>query len=314
MSHTSSRLGPFIIMLAASFWAIDAIFRTQLTYTIPAASIIFLEHVIGFLCLSPLLFKNLSEIHALKKKEWITFLAMTLVSSVAGGLLFTQALNTSFAQKDFLTPLLLIKLQPVFVIGLSALFLKEKLSIKFCIAAAFALVGSYIMSFGFMTPILTLEGKMLVYILALGATLCWGIGTILSKKALSQVSFQTAATLRYGLAIPIALIFAYALNQTYNFGQLGFEQIWRFLIIGAVTGGATAIFIYYWGLRHTQAKVSTIAELIFPLISLIIATTNLNPYGAPQALTGANIIGITILVVSVLMITLEKAEKEKETQ
>ncbi|MBP7966767.1 DMT family transporter [Candidatus Woesebacteria bacterium] len=311
MLSSTSRMGPFIIMLAASFWAIDALFRTQLTYTIPSASIIFLEHLIGFICLLPLFIRNFSEIKNLKKTDWLNFIALTVVSSVAGGLLFTQALSASFAQKDFITPLLLIKLQPVFVIGLSALFLKEKLTIRFCIAALFALCGSYIMSFGFMPINLSLEGKVLVYVLALGATFCWGIGTILSKRALSQVSFQTATTLRYGIAIPVALIFAYILGQTYNFGQLGFEQIWRFLIIGAVTGGAAAIFIYYWGLRHTQAKVSTIAELIFPLVSLIIGTTSLNPYGAPQTLTMANIIGIILLVSAVLVITLEKVEEKK---
>lgn len=304
---STSRLGPFIIMIAASLWAVDALFRTQLTYTIPAASIIFLEHLIGFMFLLPLFIKNIAEIKALKIGEWGNFLALTIVSSVAGGLLFTQALSSSFAQMDFITPLLLIKLQPVFVILLSAFFLKEKLTLRFCIAAAFALVGSYIMSFGFTPIALTLEGKMLVYILALGATACWGVGTILSKRALARVSFPTATTLRYAIAIPVALIFAYTLGQTYDFSQLAFAQIWRFLVIGGITGGAAAIFIYYWGLKHTQAKVSTIAELIFPVISIIIATTSLNPYGAAQVLSLSNISGIIILVTSILVISLDKA-------
>lgn len=302
-------MGPFIIMIAASLWAIDAIFRTQLTYTIPAASIIFLEHLIGFILLSPLFIKNFSEIKKLKIKEWITFIVLTIVSSVAGGLLFTQALGASFAQKDFITPLLLIKLQPIFVIILSALFLKEKITVKFCFFAVLALIGSYIMSFGLMPISFSLEGKMLVYILALSATLCWGVGTILSKKVLSKVSFATATTLRYGIAIPVAIIFMYTLGQTYNFAQLGFDQIWRFLVIAGVTGGAAAIFIYYWGLKNTQAKVSTIAELIFPLISIIIATTNLNPYGAPQQLNSANIFGIIIVIASILAISFDSAKK-----
>lgn len=246
----------------------------------------------------------------MKIGEWLNFIVLTIVSSVSGGLLFTQALSASFAQMDFITPLMLLKLQPVFVIILSAIFLKEKLTLKFSIAAAFAIVGSYIMNFGLTAPVLSLTGKTLVYILALGATLCWGVGTILSKRALSRISFPAASALRYGVAIPVALIFAYALGQTYDFSQLGFDQIWRFLIIGAITGGAAAIFIYYWGLRHTQAKVSTIAELIFPVITVVIGTTSLNPYGAPQQLTTANILGIIILITSILIISLERAEEK----
>lgn len=310
MVHSSSRFGPFIIMIAASFWAIDALFRTQLTYTIPSASIIFLEHLIGFVVLFPLVIKHFSEIRNMKKGEWLNFIALTIVSSVAGGLLFTQALSASFAQMDFITPLMLLKLQPVFVILLSALFLKEKLTLRFCIAATFAIVGSYIMNFGLTTPVFSLAGKTLVYILALGATVCWGVGTILSKRALSRISFPAASALRYGIAIPVALIFAYALGQTYDFTQLGFDQLWRFLLIGTITGGAAAIFIYYWGLRHTQAKVSTIAELIFPVITLIIGTTSLNPYGQPQQLQTANILGIIILVISILIITLSRTEEK----
>jgi len=291
-------------------WAIDALFRTQLTYTIPAASIIFFEHLIGFLLLSPIFFKNIAEVRSMKRGEWINFIALTIVSSVAGGLLFTQALASSFAQKDFITPILLIKLQPVFVIALSALILKEKLTARFCLFAALALVGSYIMSFG-LTPIsISLEGKVLVYVLALGATLCWGIGTILSKRALSNVSFSTATALRYGIAIPVALIFAYSLGQTYDFMNLGFDQLWRFLVIAGITGGAAAIFIYYRGLQNTKAQVSTIAELMYPLLSIIIATTSLNPYGAPQSLNLANIFGIIILISSILAITFDSTTRK----
>lgn len=292
-------------MVGASLWAIDALFRTQLTFTIPSSSIIFLEHLIGFICLSPLLIKGYDQIKKLSWGDWTNLIIMAIVSSVAGGILFTQALNLSFAQKDFLTPLMLLKLQPIFVIALSAFVLKERITMRFLILATIAIVGSYIMSFGFTAPILSLSGKMLVFILAISAPICWGIGTILSKRALKKLDFGTATAMRYLLAIPIALIFMFVLGQTYNFATLGIQEVWRFLIVASVTGGAAAIFIYYWGLTHTEAHVSSFAELVFPIISILIATTQLNPYGAPQVLSTPQIIGLIVLLIAVVQITLD---------
>lgn len=305
----SSSWAPYLIMIAASLWAVDALFRTQLTYTIPSASIVFFEHLLGFLILSPIFFRNLKAIRALKLPDWINLLAMTIVSSVLGTILFTQALAKSFAEFDFITPILLLKLQPIFVVALSALFLKERITRKFIILAIFALIGSYLLSFGFTMVKFSLQGKELVVLLALGATFSWGAGTIMSKKALKKLDFPVATSLRFLLAVPIALIFAYFLNQTYDFRQLQFDQIWRFLVIAGITGGAGALILYYKGLQKTEAKISTFAELMFPVISIFIAITPLNPYGQPQTLTLANIIGIIVLVSSIVMISLENRNK-----
>ncbi|HRN70053.1 MAG TPA: EamA family transporter [Candidatus Woesebacteria bacterium] len=304
------QMGPYLIMVAASLWAIDAVFRTQLTTSIPSSAIVFLEHTIGFLILSPIFFKNWDNIKKLSKAEWLNFIVLTIISSVLGAILFTQALSKSFAEFDFVTPILLQKLQPVFVVILSAIFLKEKITSRFIAFAILALVGSYMMTFGTEIVQLTLQGKELVFVLALGAALCWGGGTILSKKALKTLNFPAATAMRFLLAIPISLMFMFIFNQTYNIAQISLDQIWRLLIIASVTGGAGAIFLYYKGLQNTDAKVSTFAELMLPLVSLLIALTALNPYGAPQKLTVANAMGIVLLVVSILVISLEHNKRQ----
>lgn len=303
-------MGPYLIMVAASLWAVDALFRTHLTATIPSSSIVFLEHLIGFLILSPIFFQNWKAIKKLSKGEWINFIVLTIVSSVLGGILFTQALAKSFAEFDFVTPILLQKLQPVFVILLSAMFLKEKITGKFIALAITALVGSYLMTFGAQMVTLTLQGKELVYLLALGAAFCWGSGTILSKRALKTLNFPAATSVRFLLAVPIAFIFSLLFHQTYNFAQIGFDQLWRFLVIASVTGGAGAIFLYYKGLQNTEAKVSTFAELMLPIVSLLIALTSLNPYGEPQKLTIANAVGIIVLIISIIVISLDNNKKQ----
>jgi len=299
------KMGPFLIMAAASLWAVDALFRTHLTYALPSAMIVVLEHAIGFAILSPIFFKNWRWIRVMKKAEWMNFIALTIVSSVLGGILFTQALAKSFAEFDFVTPILLQKLQPIFVVGLSALILKERINVKFIILAIIALIGSYLMTFGATIVPFTFQGKEQVFLLALGAAACWGSGTIMSKRALKTLNFPAATSLRFLLAIPIASVFAIFLKETFNPMNLQFDQIWRLVVIATLTGGAGAIFLYYKGLQKTDAKVSTFAELMLPLVSILIAITPLNPYGEPQQLTTANIVGIIVLLVSVIMISID---------
>jgi len=302
--------GVLFVMLASSLWAIDAVFRTQLTFTIPTTYIVMIEHAIGFLFLSPFLIKDFKSVRSLTGKNWAVLLSMTVVSSVLGTLLFTEALARSFAEFDFVTPLLLQKLQPLFVILLSALFLKEKITPTFLLLAGCAIVGSYLISFGFQPIQFELIGKELVVALALGASLAWGGGTILSKHALKHISFPTLAALRFLLAVPVAFLFSLILGQSYDLRAIEIIQWGRFLIIAGVTGGAFAIFWYYRGLAHIPARLSTIAELMFPVVSVGIAVTSLNPYGEAQVLTVAQIAGIVILIGSILAISFSKKEKD----
>lgn len=303
---------PYFIMAAAALWALDGLFRTQLTYSIPTTSIIFFEHVLGFIILSPIIIKNFRWIKAIKTETWKVILLMTLVSTVLGTLFFTEALARSFAYNDYVTPILLQKLQPIFVIIMSAIFLKEKLSIRFIFLATTALMGSYLISFGTAPISLSFDGKEIIYLLAIGAAFCWGTGTILSKKVLDKVEFPTATALRFLLAIPISFAFIFMLKQSYDFTQIATGDFVRFLIIAGITGGAGALFLYYWGLQNTQAKISTFAELMFPVVSILIAITPLNPYGSPQQISGPNIIGIIILLASIILITLENHAQKNQ--
>ncbi|PJE75772.1 hypothetical protein COV04_02410 [Candidatus Uhrbacteria bacterium CG10_big_fil_rev_8_21_14_0_10_48_11] len=301
-------IGPLLIMLAAALWAIDALIRTTLTFSIPATWIVFLEHTIGFVVLLPIFFKERQVFSILNRKDWVTLLALTLVSSVFGTLMFTEALSLSFAYHDFATPVLLQKLQPLFAIALAWLFLKEKISFRYLILVPVALMGSYMISFGTDPMPLQLSGKLLIFVLAIGAAAAWGSGTIISKSILNKISFRSATALRFLLAIPISLIIALTLDPHYALSSLSLGSILRFLII-AFTTGAGAILIYYRGLKQTTASISTIAELTFPIVSIVIAVTVLNPYGAPQQLTIANIFGILILLASILAIAFDTKEE-----
>lgn len=296
--------GPFLIMAAAALWALDALIRTGLTKTIPPASIVFFEHLLGFIVLLPVFVRAIPVYRSLKVRDWVVLIFLTLVSSVLGTLLFTEALSRSFASYDFATPLLLQKLQPIFVIALSALFLRERLTARFLILVPIALIGSYLISFGSELVSPNFSEKMLVVVLALGASLAWGVGTILSKHMLTKLDYAPASAMRFFLAIPVSYVAVLILGDQYPVTALALGDIARFFAI-ALSTGAVAILIYYRGLAKTEAKVSTIAELSFPIVSIVIAVTSLNPYGAPQILSWSNITGIVLLLGAILAISFD---------
>jgi len=289
-------------MFAASLWAADGLIRADLTSTIPSISIVFYEHLIAFLFLSPILYKSFKKFKKLKVRDWAYLILLALVSGVLGTVLFTEAFARSAALYDFATPNLLQKLQPIIVISLSTLFLREKLSVRFIGLVVLALIGSYMISFGTEGFNLSLTDKEAVFALSIGAAICWGSGTILSKHILEKIEFFEVAALRFLIAIPIAFIFMLAMQKEYSPCDLKPAEILRFAFI-AVSTGAVSILIYYRGLKNTQAKISSIAELTYPIIAILIAVTSLNPFGEPQQLTLANVFGITILLISILLVS-----------
>lgn len=293
--------GPLFIMIAASLWAIDALIRTPLTQHLSPVSIVFWEHVIGLFVLSPFLIPVLKKLPSLRSVDWGWFVLLSLVSSVGGTILFTQALSSSFASGDFITPLLLQKLQPLIVISLSWLLLKERIHKQFLLFALLALIGGYLMSFGLFVPSFSFAGKELVVLFSLSAASCWALGTIISKTVLQRFTVIESTSIRFILTIPLTFLISFIISSPVT-GISSSVDLGRFFFI-ALTTGTAALGIYYVGLKKTPAHIATIAELMFPLVSILIGITALNPYGAAQTLSLPQLIGIVLLLIGVVKST-----------
>jgi drug/metabolite transporter (DMT)-like permease len=63
--------------------------------------------------------------------------------------MITEAYFASFrGETSFSTVIILQKLQPVFALSLAAIFLKERLSLRFYIFAAIAVFSGYMIAYG----------------------------------------------------------------------------------------------------------------------------------------------------------------------
>src|SRR3989344_51514 len=106
--------GPVLIIIAALLWAVDGVIRRNL-YTLPPITIIFVEHLVGLVVLSPFVFKYVLETK-LTKGQWWLLLLVAVLSGLLGTLWFTTALlKVHFI--SFSVVFLLQKLQPIFAIS-----------------------------------------------------------------------------------------------------------------------------------------------------------------------------------------------------
>ncbi len=273
--------GPVLIVIAALLWAVDGLIRQSL-YSLPSSVIIFYEHVIGALFIAPFFFAVWKK-EQLSKPEWSAMLVVALLSSVLGTLWFTTALITG----SFTVAILLQKLQPLFTVATAAILLKEKITPKYLLWAGLAIVAAYFVTFkNGVVDVGMIKSIGIPALFAVGAAFAWGSTTAFSRFSLLKHSNTFITGIRFFLAIPIALIVVGLLGQTDALAAPSASQILRLVII-ALSTGMVALWIYYRGLKHTEAKVATILELTFPVAAVLIDIFRGNPLSLSQYIAAA---------------------------
>ena len=152
--------GPLIIFLASLLWAGDSPFRKPLLVGgLGAGFISFLEHGINFIVSIPGLILKRAEFLKVSKKQWLGLVYIGMGSSALGAVLFVKGAEAM--NYNFTVAALLQKLQPIFAVSFAVIFLKEKLRPVFWLYAIPALLGAYMVSFGFVgLPQLWREGAV----------------------------------------------------------------------------------------------------------------------------------------------------------
>jgi drug/metabolite transporter (DMT)-like permease len=263
------RFAPLFVIIAALLWGIDGIVLRPALYSLPVPIVVLVESSLVAVLLSPFFFRKLHLIKLLNKKDWLAFLAVALF----GGAIGTMAITKALFYVDYvnLTIVILIqKLQPLFALFLAAIILKEKLPKIFFLWAGIAIIGTYIMTFGFSIPIVNAGDKTpLAALFALIAAISFAASTIFSKRALRNVGFEVGTYLRFLVSSLIMLVIVLSVSQIGEIKSITLDQFIIFIIIAFTTGGL-AIFLYYYGLKNTTASVATICELAFPLTAIVL--------------------------------------------
>ena len=301
-----SSIAPLFVIIGASMWGVDGIVLRPALYGLPVPLVVFIESTIVAVILSPYFIRKFSELKTLDHKDWITFFFVALMGGAIGTMAITKALFfVNFVNLSVVV--LLQKLQPVFAITLAAIFLKERLAKKFFLWSALAVIGAYFMTFGTNLPDLSTGNKTTAAALfALLAAFSFSSSTVLSKRALKNVSFEMGTYLRFLFSSIIMLVIVLSMGEMKSISDVSTTQVVIFLIIAFTTGGA-AIFLYYYGLKRITASVAAICELAFPLTAVL-----LEYFLRGNLLGPVQWVGVLILLFSILKVSGFRTTNQKK--
>ncbi|MCF6271227.1 MAG: DMT family transporter [Melioribacteraceae bacterium] len=264
-----NRFAPLFVIIAASFWGIDSILLRPHLYTLPVPLVVFIESIIVATLLTPILFKKYSDLRNLKTKDLFAFFGVALF----GGAIGTMAITKALFYVDYVNlsvVVLMQKLQPVFAIILATLLLKERLPKDFFKWGSLSIIGAILMTFGLNIPNLdTGDHTVAAALFALLAAFSFGFSTVLSKRALKNITYEIGTYLRF-VATSIIMFLVVLLVGDFSAVTEVTEFQWIIFGIIAFTSGGFAIFLYYYGLKRISASVATIAELSFPLTAILL--------------------------------------------
>ncbi|GEO24269.1 EamA family transporter [Alicyclobacillus acidoterrestris] len=262
-------LSVWLIALGAAMWGLDAVFIVALQRHMSSTQIVFLEHLLLALFSVPVLIWKRHELKRLNIGDWIAVLFIAWGGSALASILFAVGLQHGNAN----VVLVLQKLQPVFAVLLAASVLKERVSRGYWLLLLAALIGAYLLTFGF-GPVTGIgaAGRLVGALCALGAAMLWGGSTAMGKRLVGKVSFSTVTALRFAAALPF--LFVIVECERPDWASLGVAlTMWPVianLLFQTIVPSLLSLLIYYKGLNGVKASHATIAELAFPATGLLL--------------------------------------------
>ncbi|HEY0415655.1 MAG TPA: DMT family transporter [Gaiellaceae bacterium] len=254
-------VGITLVALGAALWGLDQWIRGPLAATTTAATIVFGEHVVLAVLMLPLAAAALAAVVRLGWRHVLAAVAVGAGASAVATILFTQAL---FAHRDFVTPVVLQKVQPLFAVLGAVVVLGERPRRRFGAYFVLALGGTWLM--GVPHPLHPQAHGLVTMLYALGAAVLWGLGTVFGRYLARDMRFEHVTTLRFVFGLPASAVALLVLGSP-AFASWH-DSFW--IAVLAVVTGLVAMLLYYYGLRSTPAVAATIAELAYPVTAILV--------------------------------------------
>jgi drug/metabolite transporter (DMT)-like permease len=251
--------GVLLVAIAAALWGLDPILRKPLASSTSATTIVFGEHVVLVALTLPLLLPALRAMLQAGSRTIAASVAVGAGASAVATILFTDALFHS----DFITPVVLQKVQPLVAVIGAALLLGERPRPRFAWFLVAALLGLWLVNQPH--PLDPTAKGLRPVVESLLAAILWASGTVLGRYLGRELEFQHILSLRFffgliasAIALPIMGAKAYA---------GGHDSLW--IAYYAIATGLISLALYYHGLKRTPAVLASLAELTYPAIAVI---------------------------------------------
>lgn len=300
-------MGFVLIILGTLMWSIDTLIRYPLLAHVQASQIVLIEHLILSLIFVPLLaYKTRFNSALIAKFKKPNVLMAFFIIGALGSALCTIAFTKAFTLINPSLVILLQKLQPIFVVLFSALYLKEKISKSFWLYGTLGFIGAFIISapdiFAGLASSDLANQNALGYFLAIVSVLGWSLSTVFGKKLQNLYFNETEILTGRFFTGFIALIIYFLFNQSLLASVTDITPANHFkILVMVLLSGLIGMSLYYRGLSRVKAHYASIAELFFPLSAVTINWIFLN-----QPLKPLQVVGALILIGSSIMLNRER--------
>lgn len=284
--------GVVLIAVAAAMWGTDPIIRKTMSGTTSATTIVFGEHVILVLCTLPFLVPALRSVVRAGRSYVAAAVLVGAGASAVATILFTDALLRS---SDFITPVVIQKIQPFIAIGAAVVLLGERPRSGFWWFLLPALVGFWLVNQAH--PFDPSAKGTVVIVEATAAAALWGLGTVLGRYMSRELRFHHVLSLRFFfglLASSLALWVMHAPAYSNRHDSL-------LILYLALVTGLLALALYYYGLQRTPAVLSSLAELTYPAVAVVAGI-----YAYDQHLTWTQWLGVALIIGSVTLLPMRR--------
>jgi len=290
--------GVVLIAVAAAMWGTDPIIRKTMSFTTSATTIVFGEHVILVLCTLPFLFPALRAVFRAGARYVAAAVVIGAGASAVATILFTDAL---IGHSDFITPVVIQKIQPFVAIGAAALVLGERPRPGFWWFFLPALAGFWLVNQS--SPLHPSAQGAVVIAEATGAAVLWALGTVLGRYMSREIEFQHVLSLRFFFGFLASALALLVMNQPAYSNRHDSVLI---LYLALVTG-LLALALYYYGLQRTPAVLSSLAELTYPAVAVIAGI-----YAYDQHLVWSQWVGVALILGTVTLLPVQRQRKVVE--
>lgn len=284
--------GVLLIAVAAAMWGTDPIIRKTMSGTTSATTIVFGEHVILVLCTLPFLFPALRSV---VRAGWRYVAAAVVIgagASAVATILFTDAL---IGHSDFITPVVIQKVQPLIAIMAAALLLGERPRQGFWWFFLPALAGFWLVNQSH--PLEPSANGVVVIAEATGAAMLWALGTVLGRYMSRKLEFQHVLSLRFFFGLIASAIALRVMGEpAYSNGH---DTI--LILYLALVTGLFALALYYYGLQRTPAVLSSLAELTYPAVAVVAGI-----YAYNAQLRWTQWIGVALILGAVTLLPVQR--------
>jgi drug/metabolite transporter, DME family len=284
--------GVLLIAVAAALWGTDPIIRKTMTPTTSATTIVFGEHVILVLCTLPFIVPALRSAVRAGPRYVAAAVVVGAGASAVATILFTDAL---IGHSDYITPVVIQKIQPFIAIGAAALLLGERPRPGFWWFFLPAVAGFWLVNQSH--PLEPSAKGVVVVAEATGAAVLWGLGTVLGRYLSRELEFQHVLSLRFFfglLASSLALLVMH--EPAYSNGHDA-----SLILYLALVTGLLALGLYYFGLQRTPAMLASLAELTYPAVAIIAGI-----YAYNQQLSWTQWIGVALILGAVTLLPMRR--------